>query len=64
MEHPENTTTNKYAVKRIESKQSIYEYIYSLGLVKLETLKAYIEIYPKSKFICPLSSLQVYSFFS
>lgn len=38
----ENTGINKYAIKLIEDKQLFYSLIYSLGLIELEGLKAYI----------------------
>lgn len=57
MELPENTVMNKYAIKLIESKQLFHESIYALYLVKLETLKTYIEIHLKTGFICSFKSL-------
>ena len=57
IELPENTGINKYAIKLIEGKQPPYWPIYSLGPVELETLKAYIEIHLKTRFIRPSKSL-------
>ena len=34
---------NDYAIKLKKSKQPLFRLIYSLGLVKLETLKIYIK---------------------
>ncbi len=51
MELPENTSMNKYTIKLVKDKQPLYELIYSLGLVKLETLKTYIETHLKTGFI-------------
>ena len=56
-ELPENIGIIKYAVKLVERKQPPYSPIYSLSLVKLETLKAYIETYLKTGFILPFKSL-------
>ncbi len=42
---------NKHAIKLIEEKQPPYGLIYALSLVKLETLKAYIETHLKTEFI-------------
>ena len=39
----ENTGINKYAIKLEEDKQPLFGLIYSLGLIKLETLKTYIK---------------------
>ena len=46
MEPPELTGINDYAIDLIESKQTLYDPIYSLGPVELETLKTYIKIWP------------------
>ncbi len=51
MELFENTGMNKHTIKLIEEKQPFHGPIYTLCLVKLETLKAYIETYLKSGFI-------------
>ena len=40
---PENTRINEHAIKLEESKQSFFGPIYSLGPVKLKTLKTYIK---------------------
>lgn len=51
MELLENTGINKYAIKLKDSKQPPYRLIYSLGLMKLETLMTYIKIHLKTGFI-------------
>lgn len=51
MELSENININKYAMKLIEDKQPSYKSIYSLGLLKLEILKAYIKTYLKTGLI-------------
>ena len=53
MKPPENTGITEHAIKLIEGKQPPYGPIYSLGLVELETLKAYIETLLKIRFIRP-----------
>ena len=58
MELPENTGINEHAIELIEGKQPPYALMYSLGLVELETLKAYIETHLKTGFIQSL--LQVH----
>ena len=50
------TDYNKHAIKLEIEKQLFYKTIYSLGLVKLETLKTYIETYLKTEFIWPFRS--------
>ena len=40
-----------YAIKLVERKQPLYEPIYILNLVELDTLKIYIKIYLKTVFI-------------
>ena len=40
---PENTGINKHAIKLKKNKQSLFEPIYSLTPIELETLKTYIE---------------------
>ena len=40
---PEHTGINDHAIKLVEGQQPPYGSIYSLGLVELETMKAYIE---------------------
>ncbi len=51
MELPENTGLNEQAIKLIDGKQSPYGPIYTLSLVELETLKAYIKTHLKTGFI-------------
>ena len=51
MELPKNTGINEHAIKLIEGKQLPYRPIYSLGLVELETLKAFIETHLTTGFI-------------
>ena len=51
MELPENTGISEYAIELLKSNQPPYGPIYSLGLVELETLKAYITTYLKTGFI-------------
>lgn len=53
----ENISINKYTINIKKDKQSLYRLIYSLGLVKLEILKTYIEILLKTGFIQPSKSL-------
>ena len=52
----ECTKLNEYAINLKNGKQLPYESIYSLGPVKLETLKTYIKIYLKTGFIQPSKS--------
>ena len=54
---PEQTELNKHAIKLVDGKQPPYGPIYSLGPVKLETLKTYIETHLKTRFIRPFKSL-------
>lgn len=56
MELSKNININEYTIKLIEGKQLLYGLIYSLGLVKLKTLKIYIENYLKTGFIWPSKS--------
>lgn len=42
---------NGYTIKLIKEKQLFYEPIYTLNLVKLETLKIYLKTYLKTGFI-------------
>ncbi len=51
IELPENANINKYINKLINEKQSSYKPIYSLSLVKLESLKTYIKTHLKIGFI-------------
>ena len=55
-ELPENTRMNEHAIKLEKGKQPLFEPIYSLGLVELETLKTYIEINLANDFIRPSKS--------
>ena len=48
---PERTKLNEHAINLEDGKQPLYRLIYSLSLVKLETLKTQIEIYLKTRFI-------------
>ena len=45
-----NTGMNKYTIKLEEGKQPPYKPIYSLGPVKLKSLKTFIEIHLKTRF--------------
>ena len=56
IELPENIVINKYAIKLQDSKQPPYGPIYSLRPIELETLKTYIKIYLKTRFIEPFKS--------
>lgn len=47
---------NEHAIKLVEGKQPPYRSTYSLSLVELETLKAYIETHIKTGFIWPSKS--------
>lgn len=51
-----NININKYIIKLVESKQSLYGSIYALSPVKLEILKTYIETHLKTEFIQPSKS--------
>ena len=57
IELAKNIEINKYTIKLQNGKQLPYRLIYSLELVKLETLKAYIKTYPKNRFIQFFKSL-------
>ena len=46
MKLPKLTGINDQAIDLIESKQTLYGPVYSLGPVELETLKTYIKIWP------------------
>ena len=52
-----NTGINNHAIELVEGQQPPYGPIYSLGLVELETLKAYIETNLANGFIRPSKSL-------
>ena len=47
----ENTGINEYTIKLEEDKQLFFRLIYSLGLIKLETLKTYIKTKLVNSFI-------------
>ena len=51
MELPEKTGMNEHAIELINEKQPLYESIYALSLVELETLKIYIKTHLKTGFI-------------
>ncbi len=53
---PEHTGINDYAIELVDDWQPLYGPIYSLGPVKLETLKAYIENNLANDFIKPSKS--------
>ena len=55
-ELPEHTEINDNAIKLVDDQQLPYNLIYSLGLVELETLKAYIENNLINGFIRPSKS--------
>ena len=55
-ELPEKTRINEHAIELEEGKQSSFSPIYSLGPVKLETLKTYIKINLANGFIRPSKS--------
>ena len=54
--HSENNGINEHAIKLEEGKQPSFEPIYSLGPVKLKTLKTYIETNLANGFIRPSKS--------
>ncbi len=54
---PEHTRINDYAIKLVDDWQPPYGPIYSLGPIKLETLKAYIKNNLANGFIWPSKSL-------
>ena len=56
VELPENSGMNEHAIELEEDKQPPFRPIYSLGLVKLETLKIYIETILANDFIRPFKS--------
>lgn len=49
----ENTDINNHTIKLVNSKQPLYEPIYSLKLVELESLNTYIETNLANNFIQP-----------
>ena len=55
-ELPKHTEINDYAIKLVDDQQLPYRPIYSLGPIKLETLKTYIETNLKNGFIRPSKS--------
>ncbi len=56
MELPENIRMNEHTIELIKGKQPPYKPIYTLSLVELETLKAYIKTHLKTGFIRPSKS--------
>ena len=48
---PKNIELNEHTIQLEKSKQSLFEPIYSLGLIALETLKTYIKINLTNNFI-------------
>lgn len=60
----ENISINKHTIILEEDKQLLYGLIYSLGLVKLETLKTYNETYLKTGFIQLKSLVGAFIFFT
>lgn len=50
---PKQTKLNKHAIKLKSNKQPFFKPIYSLGIIKLQTLKIYIKTYLKTEFIWP-----------
>ena len=56
IELPKNTGIKEHAIELQDSKQPLYRPIYSLGPVKLETLKTYNETHLKIGFIRPFKS--------
>ena len=56
---PKNTSINKYTIQLQDAGQPPYRPIYSLGPVKLETLKTYIKTHLKTGFIQPSKSSAV-----
>lgn len=57
MELPENIGMNEHTIKLTDKKQPLYGSIYTLSLVELETLEAYIKTNLKIGFIQPSKSL-------
>ena len=55
-ELPENTGMNEHAIKLKKGKQPLFESIYSLKPVELETLKTYIKTNLANGFIQPSKS--------
>ncbi len=63
IELPENNEINEYVIKLIKKKQPLYESIYALSPMELETLEAYNKTYLKTGFIRPSKSLAGTSIF-
>ena len=61
MELPKLAGINNQAIDLIESKQTLYGPIYSLGPVELETLKTYIKIGPMDLSGLPSHKLEIRS---
>lgn len=57
MELFRNTDINEHAIELTEDKQPLCRPIYTISPVKLETLKIYITIYLKTRFIRSFKSL-------
>lgn len=57
MELPEYIGINMYIIELVDNKQPLYYPIYSLEIVKLETLKSYIKTNLANSFIRPFKSL-------
>ena len=55
-ELPEHTGINDHSIDLIDDKQPLYSLTYSLGLLKLKTLKTYIETNLANAFIRPSKS--------
>ena len=53
---PEYTKINTYTIILEKGKWPLYKLIYSLGLVKIKTLKTYIKTNLANKFIHPSKS--------
>ena len=53
---PEHTELNEHAINLEDGKHLPYGLIYTLDLIKLKTLKTYIEIHLKTEFIQPSKS--------
>ncbi len=56
VELPEHTGINDHTIELVDDWQPLYGPIYTLGLMKLETLKAYIENNLANSFIKPFKS--------
>ena len=54
---PKHTRINDHTIELVNSQQTSYRPIYSLGLVELETLKAYFKTNLANRFIRPSKSL-------